>query len=108
MSGNVVQLTDSSFVTEVLQSGIPVVVDFYADWCGPCKKVSPIIVELSEEYEGKVKVCKMDVDANTDRASEFGIRSIPTVKIFMGGKEVDSKTGFASVDVYRQMIDKLL
>jgi len=108
MSGNVMQLTDASFASEVLQSGIPVVVDFYADWCGPCKKVGPVIAELAGEYDGKVKVCKMDVDTNTERAAEFGIRSIPTVKIFKGGAEVDSKTGFASIDVYRTMIDKQL
>ena len=108
MSGNIVHLTDDSFVSEVLQSGIPVMVDFYADWCNPCKKIAPIIESLANEYAGKVKFCKMDVDANSERASEFGIRSIPTVKMFVGGKEVDSKTGFSGIDVYKQMITKQL
>ncbi|MFC1856063.1 thioredoxin [Thermodesulfobacteriota bacterium] len=108
MSGKVIQLTDANFQSEVRQSSIPVVVDFYADWCGPCKKVTPIITELAEEYAGKVKICKLDVDTNTEAAGEFGIRSIPTVKVFKGGEEVDSKTGYAAKEAFAQMIDKHL
>ena len=108
MSGKVLHVNDDNFKSEVIQSGIPVIVDFYADWCGPCKKVAPIIEALADEYAGKVKVCKLDVDTNPQVAEEFGIRSIPTVKAFKGGKEVDTKVGFAAADVYKQMIDKLL
>jgi thioredoxin 1 len=108
MAENVVQVTDDNFEAEVVQSAIPVVVDFYADWCGPCKKVGPIIEILAEEYAGKVKVCKLDVDANADTSARYSIRSIPTVKVFKDGQEVDSKTGFVTKDVYSQLIDKYL
>lgn len=88
-----IYLTDASFEAEVLQSNIPVLIDFWATWCGPCKMIAPIIEELSDEYENKVKICKLDVDNNPKTAANLGIRSIPTLLIFKNGKPVDNIIG---------------
>jgi len=85
--------SDSNFQTEALQSDLPVVVDFWAAWCGPCRMIAPIIEELANEYEGKVKVGKLDVDDNQQTAINYGVRSIPTVLFFKGGKVVDTIVG---------------
>ena len=82
------QLTGSNFETEVYQSDIPVLVDFYADWCGPCKAMAPVVEALAEEYRGKAKVGKINTDDNQDIAMEYGIMSIPTFLVFKGGKVV--------------------
>ena len=76
------RFTSENFEAEVLKSDVPVLVDFYADWCGPCKRMAPIVEQLAAEYEGRLKVGKMDVDANTDMAVKYGIMSIPTLIIF--------------------------
>ena len=94
MSGNVVNVTDVSFETDVLQSGVPVLVDFCASWCGPCKMVGPIVEELADDFAGKVKVCKLNVDENTKTAQAYGVMSIPTLILFKNGKEVDRVVGF--------------
>ena len=94
MSGNVVNVTDVSFGTDVLQSGVPVLVDFWASWCGPCKMVGPIVEELADDFAGKVKVCKLNVDENTKTAQAYGVMSIPTLILFKNGKEVDRVVGF--------------
>lgn len=86
-------LTDEMFESEVLQSDVPVLIDFWATWCGPCRMIAPIVEELSEEYEGKAKICKLDVDNNQNTAMQYGIRSIPTLLIFKGGEVVDSIIG---------------
>ena len=83
----------SNFEKEVLQSDLPVLVDFYADWCGPCKMMAPVIDELEKEYAGKIKVGKVDVDADEDLAGEYGVMSIPMFGIFKGGQLVDSAIG---------------
>jgi len=90
---NEIELTDSNFETEVLNSDIPVLVDFWAPWCTPCRMVAPIVEEISHEYEGKVKVGKLNTDDNQAVASQYGIMSIPTLMIFKGGKVVERIIG---------------
>lgn len=88
-----VTLTDDNFQSEVLNADKPVLVDFWAEWCGPCKMVAPIVEELAKEYDGTLKVGKVDVDANQRVSMQFGIRSIPTLLIFKNGKVVDQVIG---------------
>ena len=101
------QITDSNF-KEILAQGKPVVMDFWAPWCGPCKMVSPIIDELAEAYEGRVIIGKCDVDENNDVAMEFGIRNIPTVIFFKDGVQVDKQGGSAPKPQYVAKIEALL
>ena len=99
-------LTNENFQSEVLNSEIPVLVDFYADWCGPCKMLAPIINELSDEYAGKVKVCKINVDEQGETAAKYGIQSIPTVMLFKNGEVVETMMGFRPKDAFKAMLDK--
>ncbi len=101
------EITDSNY-KEILAEGKPVVIDFWAPWCGPCKMVGPIIDELATEYEGKAIIGKCDVDDNDDVASEFGIRNIPTVLFFKGGQLVDKQVGSAPKATYVAKIEALL
>lgn len=101
------QITESNY-KEVLAEGKPVVLDFWAPWCGPCKMVSPIMDELAQEYEGRVIVGKCDVDENNDVAMEYGIRSIPTVLFFKDGQLVDKQVGSAQKSQYVAKINALL
>ncbi|MBR6539099.1 MAG: thioredoxin [Bacteroides sp.] len=101
------EITDSNY-KEILAEGKPVVIDFWAPWCGPCKMVGPIIDELATEYEGKAIIGKCDVDDNDDVASEFGIRNIPTVLFFKDGQLVDKQVGSAPKATYAAKIDALL
>ena len=87
------EFTDSNFEQEVINSNEPVLVDFWATWCGPCKLIAPAIEELAKEYEGKVKVGKLDIDANPTVPTQYGIRSIPTLLVFKGGKMVEQIVG---------------
>ena len=96
MSDNIVHVTDASFESDVLGADVPVLVDFWAEWCGPCKMIAPVIAEIANEYEGKLKVCKVDVDANTETAPKFGIRGIPTLMIFKNGNAEATKVGALS------------
>ena len=88
-----VDVKDDSFETEVIGSDLPVLVDFWAPWCGPCRMVAPVVQEIAEQYDGKVKVVKMNTDENPKVASEYGIRSIPTLMVFKGGQKVDVVVG---------------
>jgi thioredoxin 1 len=88
-----IHVSDQNFKTEVLDSATPVLVDFWAVWCGPCKMIAPIVEELAKEYNGKLKVAKMDVDSNPKTAMDFGIRSIPTLLVFKGGTVVEQIIG---------------
>ncbi len=101
------EITDSNY-KELLAEGKPVVIDFWAPWCGPCKMVGPIIEELAAEYEGKALIGKCDVDENDDVAAEFGIRNIPTVLFFKDGKLVDKQVGSSPKSAYASKIDALL
>jgi len=88
-----INISDSNFEQEVLQSDIPVIVDFWAEWCGPCKALTPIVEELGEDYAGKVKIVKMDVDANPQTPMKYSIRNIPTLLFFKNGEKVDKQVG---------------
>ncbi|CAN5164060.1 thioredoxin [soil metagenome] len=101
-------ITDSNFPTEVAQSKLPVLVDFWAPWCGPCKVIGPIVEELAKEFLGKIKVGKLNVDENQQTAGEFGVMSIPTLLFFKDGKPVDSIVGAQSKDTIKQKMEKLL
>lgn len=97
-------LTDASFDAEVVKADQPILIDFWAAWCGPCRMIAPVIEELSNEYDGKAKICKLDVDNNQQTAMQFGIRSIPTILIFKGGEVVDTIVGAVPKE---QIVNKL-
>ena len=100
--------TDSNFKKEVLESSAPVLVDFWANWCGPCKMIGPAVEELAKEYAGKVKIGKIDVDSNPHSASSYGVMSIPTLMFFKGGKVMDQVTGALSKAALKQKIEENL
>ena len=101
-------VTDGTFGTEVLKSDKPVLVDFWAPWCGPCRMVAPVVEELSEEYGGKVKFLKLNTDDNVNTAATYGIRSIPTLLMFKDGQPIDQIIGFRPKGDLKRVIDKAL
>ena len=101
-------VSDVDFDEKVLKSDLPVLVDFWADWCMPCKMIAPIVEELAEEYDGKLDFAKLDVDSNPNTAMSFGVRSIPTLLIFKGGKPVDQIVGAVPKGVLKKKIDSAL
>lgn len=102
------EITDANFDDLVLKSDKPVMVDFWAEWCGPCRMLGPIIEEVSKDYEGKAIVGKLDVDSNQEFAAKFGVRNIPTVLVFKDGELVNRQVGVSPKNVYTESIDALL
>jgi thioredoxin 1 len=108
MSEQVTEVTDQSFEQDVLKSDVPVLVDFWAEWCHPCKMLAPTVHKVAEEYQGKAKVVKLNVDDNNQTAQRFGIRGIPTLILFKNGDEADRVVGATSKDSISRMIDRAL
>lgn len=101
-------VTDQNFDAEVLQSQIPVMVDFFAEWCGPCKMLAPIVDQLAQEWDGKAKIVKINVDESPEVAQEYGVMSIPTLVFLKGGTEVDRVTGAIPKDALESKLNSLL
>jgi len=104
---NIVTITDANFETEVLKSATPVLVDFWAEWCGPCKMIAPILDELATEYGAKVKIAKVNIDEHQGLAGQFRITSIPTLLFFKGGQVVDQVVGLRSKKDFKSKLDQL-
>ncbi|MFY7911910.1 MAG: thioredoxin [Emticicia sp.] len=104
MAGKAIEITDASFA-ELIKSETPVLVDFWAEWCGPCKMIGPVVEEIAGEFEGKAIVGKLDVDANSNVPASFGIRSIPTLMIFKGGAMVEKIVGAVPKSVLTQKLE---
>ena len=105
MSENIHYVTDATFEQEVLQAGSPVLVDYWADWCGPCKMISPMLDEVAREYAGRLKVCKLNIDENQGTPPKFGIRGIPTLMIFKNGNVEATKVGALSKSQLTAFVD---
>ncbi len=106
--GNILEVTDDSFESEIMGSDIPAIVDFWAEWCGPCKMVGPVVEELAEVYKDKIKVAKMDVDQNRQTPARFGIRNIPTLILFKGGEVAHTIIGAQPKSSIEDELKKLL
>ena len=106
--GHPTAITDDQFESEVINSGTPVLVDFWAEWCGPCKAVAPTLEELAEDYDGRLKIVKVDIDENREAATRFGIRSIPSLLLFKNGAEVDRILGALPKQQLAEKIDNHL
>lgn len=108
MSDKIITLTDDSFENDVIKSEIPVLVDFWAEWCGPCKMIAPILDDVAEEYEGKVTIAKLNVDQNNASPAKYGVRGIPTLLLFKNGELADTKVGALSKTQLKEFIDAQL
>ena len=105
MSDDIIQLTDAIFEAEVLKSDVPVLVDYWAEWCGPCKMIAPVLEEVAKDYAGKLKVAKLNIDDNPDTPPAYGIRGIPTLMLFKGGEVEATKVGAVSKSQLTAFID---
>ncbi len=103
-----IEVTDGNFDEVVINSEVPVLVDFWAEWCGPCRMVGPLVKEIGQEYEGRAKVAKLDVDSNPEVSAKFGIRNIPTILFFKNGKIVDKQVGAVPKNVISSKLEALL
>ena len=103
-----IEITDASFKSEVTDSPVPVLVDFWAPWCGPCKMIAPVLEEIAQEYEGKAKIVKINIDDNQNTPAQFGVRSIPTLILFKNGNEVEKIIGAQGKDKLTALIDSAL
>ena len=108
MSEHIHYVTDDSFAAEVLQAEEPVLVDYWAEWCGPCKTIAPILDEIAAQYAGRLKVAKVNVDQNNATPGRYGIRGIPTLLFFKGGKIADQIVGYVSREVIEEKVQRLL
>ena len=108
MSENIVHVTDTTFEEEVLKSEMPVMVDYWAEWCGPCRAIAPVLEEIAEEYNGKLIVAKMDVDQNQSTPQKYAVRGIPTLMIFKNGNVIGTKVGQASKSQLSAFIDSTI
>jgi thioredoxin 1 len=108
MAENILDVSDSTFDSEVLKSELPVLVDFWAPWCGPCKAIGPVIEEISKDFEGKVKFLKCNVDDNPATPANFGIRAIPTLLLFKGGEKLDQIVGMVDKAKIEESLNKSL
>lgn len=106
MANNIMNSTDESFEGDVLKADLPVLVDFWAEWCGPCKALAPKLEEVATEYEGKIKVCKVDIDSNQQTPVQFGVRGVPTLVLFKGGQAVEQIVGNHPKENITSMINK--
>lgn len=102
---NIVNTTDASFEKDVLEAELPVLVDYWAEWCGPCKMIAPVLEEVANEYAERLLVCKLNIDENTDTPAKFGIRGIPTLMLFKGGEIIATKVGALSKSQLSAFID---
>ena len=108
MSDNVLEITDATYKTEIETASTLLVIDMWAPWCGPCRMVGPIVEQLADEFAGRIRVGKLDVDDNQNAAAEFGVQSIPTILFFSGGKEVDRVVGAQGKEMLKSKIESLL
>jgi thioredoxin 1 len=108
VSGNIVHITDATFESEVLEAGVPVLVDYWADWCGPCKMIAPVLDEIAAEYDGRIKIATLNIDQNPAPPPKFGIRGIPTLMLFKNGGVSATKVGALSKSQLTAFIDSNL